>query len=316
MMRNLFILICLSISFISCLYPSCDDIVGTYYNIDEGESITHYIALKEDGTYIQYYKNDTIEKRHKSTWQWAEQHCTIELWNWHVYKTSSLSDVFDEQLGVRRANELFVVNGEDLRLSYDYTPDFYKEDQIEEVKRSREAKKAYWEAKDTLYYENGAVKEIGKLDGGDKYGNWQVFYETGELKSEGVMVNNHPAFLWKYYYKNRNLKKLGAYENSGGSPKIGPWEYYHENGQLKEKGIYIYIKGKPIRSDEWEIYDTFGELIKTKKYRSREKYYDSVFHSFNNEKTKEYIELQRSRLIESEDQFYLEYKSSLKDTVN
>ena len=69
------------------------------------------------------------------------------------------------------------------------------------------------------------------------------------------------------------------------------------------------------KMNEWRIYDTIGKLITIQKYPSREKYYDSFFKSLNTKKSKEYIELQRNRLIEDEDQYYLEYKASLKDTV-
>ncbi|MFT5890165.1 MAG: antitoxin component YwqK of YwqJK toxin-antitoxin module [Dokdonia sp.] len=239
MMRNLFILICLSISFISCFYPSCDNIIGKYHNIDE-DGVIHYVEINEDGSYIQYYKNDSIEKTHESTWRWIEDsYCTIELWEWYVYKATEIDDFFGEKLGSQRANTLFFVNEEDLRISPDSDRAFIRTEFIEKVQQRRAAEEAYWANKDTLYYESGAVKEVGKLNAGKKYGKWQLFHETGELEAAGVMVYDKPVFLWKYYYKNGNLKKVGTYENSGANPKIGPWEYYHENGQLKEKGIYI-----------------------------------------------------------------------------
>lgn len=317
MMRNLFISICLLISLTSCLYPSCDDIVGTYYNIDEGETVIHYVDIKEDGTYMQYYKNDTLERRHESTWRWIDDSpCTIELWEWNVYKTSEIDDFFGEQLGSKRANILFFVNEEDLRISRSSDRSFIKTEYVEKVKQYRESEEAYWVNKDTLYYDSGAVKEIGKLDGGDKYGDWQFFYETGELESEGIMVYNDPTFLWKYYYKNGNLKKLGVYENSGANPKIGTWEYYHENGQLREKGIYIYIGRKQIKSDDWELYDSTGKLIEIKKYRPRERYYDSLLKTPPFNYAKGEIIKKRNEWIKDEDKYYLEYKASLKDTLH
>lgn len=317
MIRNFFFSTGLLLILTSCFYPSCDDIIGKYYNIDE-EGITHYVEIKEDGTYTQYYKNDSIEKVHESTWQWiADSHCTIQLWEWHVYKASEIDEVFDEELGSARANMLFFVNEQDLRISPNSNRAFIRTEFVKEIKQRRAAQGAYWATKDTLYYENGVIKEIGKLDAGKKYGNWQFFYKTGELESEGIMVYDKPAFLWKYYYKNGNLKTIGAYENSGTHPKIGPWEYYYKNGNLKEKGIYTYLAGEAVRVDNWEKSDTTGKVIDVKKYPSRVKYYDSLLKSPEfNYTNEERITKKRNEWIESEDQYYLKYKASLKDTVH
>ena len=211
---------------------------------------------------------------------------------------------------------LFFVNEKDLRISPNSNRAFIKTEFVKDIKQRRAAQEAYWVAKDTFYYDSGVIKEIGKLDGGKKYGDWQFFYETGELESEGIMVNNKPSFLWKYYYKNGNLKKIGTYESSGTNPKVGPWEFYYENGNLKEKGIYIYIERVPKKRGEWESYDETGKLLGIKKFLSREKYYDSLYMSNSFNYSKEKARQKRKERIEEMDQYYLVYKASLKDTIH
>ncbi|MFT5890166.1 MAG: hypothetical protein ACI9Y7_000255 [Dokdonia sp.] len=56
-------------------------------------------------------------------------------------------------------------------------------------------------------------------------------------------------------------------------------------------------------------------LLSTKKFLSREKYYDSLYMSDEFNYSKEKATQKRIERITDMDQYYLEYKTSLKDTV-
>ena len=314
----IFIFLCLG-----CI-PEKEELYGRYYNIEDADAI-HYVDLKPDGTLFHYYKKDTIERSHSGTWFGPEPDNTIHTSSWEAYSEGLLKAYsgFNTQFGDTIGNNIYWID-----LPYlDITPDgsgysdFIKEEAVAEEaadrKRRAERDKAYWEDKDTLYYPSGVIKEIGKLNGDKKAGRWTFFHETGEVEAEGVMVDNHKSFLWKYYYKNGSLKKLGTYEDGS---KVGPWEYYHENGELKEAGVYIYIYNgisyDTKKRGVWEIYNSLGNLTETKKYSSREKYYDSFFMASPFDYTREQAIRERDKLINEMDQYYLEYKASLKDTMH
>jgi len=243
--------------------------------------VEHYINLKKDGTYTQYYKNGETEITESSTWRRInDAHCMIELWKYSVYKASDVDDYFGETLGAKRANILFFVNEEDFRITRHGSVHFIKEPFVAKHKRHRAQVEAYWADKDTLYYDTGEIKEIGKLINykpKDKRGIWEEFYKNGNLKAKGSYVDLKEG-IWKFYYNSGELKAVGSYENS---LKAGPWEYYHENGKIKETGIYIYIYTdtiNPLRKrDKWKYYNSKGKLIRTKKYPSVEKTLDSFY---------------------------------------
>ncbi|MFK7000213.1 hypothetical protein V3468_03285 [Flavobacterium oreochromis] len=103
--------------------------------------------------------------------------------------------------------------------------------------------------------------------------------------------------------------------------KIGIWKYYHENGKLKSIGTYVRLVKDAFRSEKpiiksvkrgvWKEFDTKENLIREKKFPSREKTLDSLYITKDyNESKERAIERRINRILE-DDKYYLEYKSSL-----
>ncbi|CAL2093527.1 putative MORN repeat variant [Tenacibaculum sp. 190524A05c] len=327
MRNNLFFFISL-ILLVSC-YPTCNNIAGKYYNIDE-EGVEHFIQLKSNGEFIQYYKNKNldIEISQESTWRYLDDdYCLIELFDYSVYKASDIDDYFGETLGTKRANILFFVNNRDLRITRDGSIQFIKEEFKEELVAHRKKRnadnEAFWEDVDTLYYSSGEIKEIGKIvdlpvekDSIYRKGKWKEFYKNGSIKAEGI-YNRRKKGIWKFYYNTGELKAMGNYESN---LKVGPWEYYHKNGVIKGEGIHIYIYTDSVnmqkKRGKWRYYNEEGRLMKVKTYKSVEKSLDSLFKA---EKWKE--EFIKENIVKIKKDWYnpmQEYKAELRkqDSIN
>lgn len=309
------------------------EIIGKYYDIEE-ENATHYIDFKPNKTYYHYYKNGDIEKSH--TGEYYVVNGKIQLNNWEEYSYDYLKKIsgFGQvSFGTKLDNHLLYIDYPFLNtLPNDFITEgsYIHENELEEivVKRKEYARKLeeFKKNKDTIYYPGTkAIKGIGLHCNGyympddREHDLWKYYYETGELESEGNYSVGDKTGLWKFYYKNGNLKELGTFE---GELKVGTWEYYHTNGKLKEIGTYVeitkglFIEGpkiiKSVKRDIWRTYDTIGNLIKEKKFPSREKTLDSLFRSKEYNDTKEEAIEGRKSTIERNDKYYLEYKASLK----
>ena len=130
------------------------------------------------------------------------------------------------------------------------------------------------------YYENGQLKEKGKITNNKKTGKWKYFYKTGELKIDAQYIDDIPDGEWVFYYKNGVIKEIGFYaienwstfmvrmrKSGAKNPeehylnKNDVWKKYFENGQLMEIGKYNKVG---LEIGEWNYYYQNGKL---KEYR-------------------------------------------------
>ncbi|WP_415370845.1 toxin-antitoxin system YwqK family antitoxin [Patiriisocius sp. Uisw_047] len=122
------------------------------------------------------------------------------------------------------------------------------------------------------YYENGQLESILKYENGFLKGEMKYYYENGQLSLIGKWENGQPIGEWKSYHENGQLYNIGKNENG---KKTGEWKFYHENGQLHNIGKYE--NGK--KTGEWKFYHKNGQLHNIGKYENGErtgewKYYD------------------------------------------
>ncbi|MDI9309216.1 MAG: hypothetical protein QM535_03280 [Limnohabitans sp.] len=291
------------------------DVSGKYFDISE-DGVTHYIDFKEDGTFFHFYKKDTVIRSHTGNWKQRTGKDILELDSWVVYSKSQIEqmDGFGNiTFGTKMGNMLFWKDNVYLNTSPAGadSSSFVKEHYVDQERKRRLEEKIEQNRKDTIRYDTGEIRGIGKSDYKDKRGVWIEYYKSGKVEGTGEYFSGNKYGFWKYYYENGKLKSIGAYSAVS---KIGPWEYYHENGNIKEKGVYLndYVV-KNIKANIWKIYDSNGKLIKTEVYRSREKHYDSIFKTkFYNYSKKQANEARIKKIID-EDKYYLEYKKSLEN---
>lgn len=91
-MKKLIVNLILIMSLTAC-QPSGEEVAGKYYaKHDKG---TEYIEMRADGTFMQYFKNDTKEESNKGTWEfdYKKGQWKLELDGYIVYVTP-----YDEEL--------------------------------------------------------------------------------------------------------------------------------------------------------------------------------------------------------------------------
>lgn len=106
-----------------------------------------------------------------------------------------------------------------------------------------------WES----WYENGQIKDSGRVDNNNKTGGWKSWHQNGQLKDSG---NYHHGFKngpWKSWYANGRLESSGSYDND---QMTGTWEWYHENGFPATKETYV-----NNQLDQLECYDEKGNPL-------------------------------------------------------
>jgi len=121
--------------------------------------------------------------------------------------------------------------------------------------RTSEIKNVQKVKKDTLYYDNGAIKEIKEIQYHALNGLWKYFYIHGQLKKEGAFKNNNMHGSWKTYDTEGTLIFVENYTNGIES---GIWKAFYPNGKLEIEGTFI--KGK--RQGQWKVYQPSGVLEK------------------------------------------------------
>ena len=99
---------------ISCLnLRTCDqNLIGKYvcYNIPNAEN---YLLLKDDGTFIHYFKEGNTEIKDEGTWQMSNKgHCIIEFSNWKTFNQDGLK-YSNQYNGLLWINYEFLDNGPD-----------------------------------------------------------------------------------------------------------------------------------------------------------------------------------------------------------
>lgn len=126
------------------------------------------------------------------------------------------------------------------------------------------------------WYENGRIRDSGKLDDGKKTGYWQTWHSNGNLAATGSFTTTYPMVipgyegtfpaekrerralflharadvrtgLWKTWYRNGQIKDSLKYSAEGLEEGIG--RSWYDNGQLESVGTYAF--GKSTGAWEW-----------------------------------------------------------------
>ena len=75
-MKKIVLTMILIMSLAAC-HPSGKEVAGKYY-AEHGKG-TEYIDMKANGTFVQYFKNDTTEKSNRGTWKFDYNHGQLKL---------------------------------------------------------------------------------------------------------------------------------------------------------------------------------------------------------------------------------------------
>jgi len=138
-----------------------------------------------------------------------------------------------------------------------------------------------WETKDSIL----GIKTIENYKNGERNGYYYQWYRKENIIEEGNYEKNSRNGKWTIYATNKVVKKEVEYLNGY---YFGLYTSYWPNGKIKEQGSYTQIEGKsgvtainqygksrttfikvnnlPVRNGNWNYYDEFGKLIKTKKF--------------------------------------------------
>ena len=114
------------------------------------------------------------------------------------------------------------------------------------------------------YYENGNLKEIGKISNGKQTGLWKFYHQNGQLKKTGNFLNGKETGEWKKYYDNGQLERIGEFIDG---KHTGEWKNYYNSGQLERIGEF---SGNNI-TGEWKYYFENGKLEKTGSFSNRQR---------------------------------------------
>lgn len=117
-----------------------------------------------------------------------------------------------------------------------------------------------------LKYSNEYPKVYTDLDTRSEYKR-VYYYEDGSIKQEGKMYLQERKGLWIGYYENGNKKYEVEYDYGW---KDGTFILYHENGSLKSEGSYDWNK---LISPYYKYDENGTILIKQIPYQENEKYY-------------------------------------------
>ncbi len=290
---NMFFFVIPILFIISCEFPDCSNVPDVYYDLYD-DTVTHYVELNKNATFLHYYEKEGKKYSHTGKWKIHDDGCVVELDNWIIYSEKEIENIGGFgglKFGSLMGNKLFWPYENSLEENPDtYLKGFTRKSYIKTFKKLLEKARIkdslYWADTDTLYYKTGEIKEIGKkvIPYGDneiprKKGPWREFYKSGSLKGEGDS-NPSKNYIWRYFYESGELKSVGNYE---GGMKVGPWEYYYKNGVVKEKGIYIYTYNDSLQFEKkrgrWKYYNSKGQFIRVKKYKSVEKSLDSLYNT-------------------------------------
>lgn len=152
-------------------------------------------------------------------------------------------------------------------------------------------------------YENGNLKERGKLLNGKKEGKWYYFaengdtvavhtfredlkhgmsfgYENGHIKNKREYKKGIQNGLYIDYYNNGNLELIGQMKEG---KQHGKWVFYYPDGQVLRK--FELRQGKPV-SDFYSYYRN-GQIEFTGNYQDSTNafLYDSIGNKIGEFKT-------------------------------
>lgn len=119
--------------------------------------------------------------------------------------------------------------------------------------------KVGYTGKHTLYYDNGAVKEVLTLKDGKLDGEVIKYFDNGVKKEVGNYENNLKFGLWTRYNISGVLIAEASYKND---KKDGTWVVYDDKGAKLFK--MEYKDGEKVGT--WVQWDENGNIIKTTDY--------------------------------------------------
>ena len=71
------------------------------------------------------------------------------------------------------------------------------------------------------YFDNGAIKEEGRLLNAKKTGWWKTYSDTKSVLSIGEYKEDLKQGYWKYYHENGEISKTGNFD---AGKKVGNWK--------------------------------------------------------------------------------------------
>lgn len=89
--------------------------------------------------------------------------------------------------------------------------------------------------KETFYYQNKQVEQVGSYKDSLRDGHWQYYYENGRLWSEGYFKEGKSDGKRMNYYENGNLRYEGYFRKG---IRSGKWKFYTEEGVLVKEVDY------------------------------------------------------------------------------
>jgi antitoxin component YwqK of YwqJK toxin-antitoxin module len=131
------------------------------------------------------------------------------------------------------------------------------------------------------YFEDGAIKAEGWLNGTQKHGYWTFYHSNGNKKKEGHYKNDLAIKYWYFYRDDSSKEKEGHYKNG----KQHKWWLYYDNMgyvnhkcQLKnsQKNGYclIYEKQKLIKASKYQKGKKIKEWTDFSSFRKENKLSD------------------------------------------
>ena len=153
-------------------------------------------------------------------------------------------------------------------------------------KNLKESQEVTYESQDVLfdsitntyivYYENGSIKNTGKIIDNKPTGKWMFFYANGVKKAEGEFAEGKfelgctgsdnymdvtvMSGTWKFWNKNKNLETTCNFKLNEYQEEIldGEYTHYYSNGKIKEEGNYKNNK----KDGPWKYWNENGSLFK------------------------------------------------------
>ena len=112
---------------------------------------------------------------------------------------------------------------------------------------------------DSVFYVDGQLKEVGKLEEGTRNGLWKWYYPDGTLGAEiTYKTNNIEGLRLIYDFSGKLIEK----ETWAGNAKQDSSWYFYPNGQLHKKGQYF----NDLYVGEWQHFSEAGKLIRKGNY--------------------------------------------------
>lgn len=216
---------------------------------DELTFFKHNKDLYKEGPYISFYENGKL--REKGSYKLGEKN---GVWtNWYekgqkmseeLYKSGLLFKSKNWYENGPKKSEKHFFNGvfavPDCK-TYRYLFRIWDRFEMSECQGLPDG-----DGFETMWYENGKLKELGYYKAGKKYSAWRTWYENGKLSSETIFDSNNNELVYKEWHESGMLMLKGTYKDN---KRNGAWTNWFENGQIKEDTFYK--NGRPFTSKSW-----------------------------------------------------------------